>query len=222
MQDKIIEALRRHAADEAVALAREWVAAEGMEPRAHRWLGMALQQQGRLDEALASIDAALTLTPEDADLHLQRAGLLLATRDLAAAGASLSRSTALDPNQFNAYLMQAHLAVARGDLDEAERLSRTAARLADDHPQLQVVDGAIALRRGQADRALVLLSRAAEQLPDDPRVLFSLGFAYLQNEHYAFAERAFQRVIELNPPGTALRAFVAQLAQRQGRLDDAL
>ncbi|MEE7560584.1 tetratricopeptide repeat protein, partial [Xanthomonas sp. Kuri4-2] len=71
MQDKIIEALRRHAADEAVALAREWVAAEGMEPRAHRWLGMALQQQGRLDEALASIDAALTLTPEDADFLVQ-------------------------------------------------------------------------------------------------------------------------------------------------------
>lgn len=29
-------------------------------------------------------------------------------------------------------------------------------------------------------------------------------------------------MVELNPPGTALRAFIAQLAQRQGRLDDAL
>lgn len=222
MQDKIIQALRRDAADEAVGLAREWVANAAGDAYAHRWLGLALQQQGQVAAALASTDAALALAPEDADLHLQRAGLLLAARDLAAADAALSRSTALDPNQLNAYVMQAHLAVARQDLDEAERLSRTAARLAPEHPQLLAVDGTVALRRGQADRALALLSRAVEQLPDDPRVLFALGFAYLQKEHYAFAERAFERVVELNPPGTTLRAFIAQLAQRQGRLDDAI
>ncbi|RBJ67955.1 adenylate cyclase, partial [Xanthomonas oryzae pv. oryzae] len=102
---------------------------------------------------------------EDADLHLLRAGALLATRDLSAADAALSRTTALDPNQFNAYVMQAHLAVARGDLDEAERLSRTAARLVPEHPQLLAVDGVVEMRRSQSDRALSLLTRAAEQLP---------------------------------------------------------
>ncbi|MCC4608137.1 tetratricopeptide repeat protein [Xanthomonas campestris] len=222
MQDAILQALRRNAADDAVALAREWAISAPDSAAAHRWLGLALQQQGQPALALTSIDTALALTPEDADLHLLRAGLLLAARDLSAADAALSRSTALDPNQFNAYVMQAHLAVARDDLDEAERLSRTAARLAPEHPQLLAVDGVVEMRRGQSDRALALLTRAAEQLPDDPRVMFALGFAYLQKEHFAFAERAFERVVELNPPGTALRAFIAQLAQRQGRLDDAL
>ncbi|WP_159093913.1 tetratricopeptide repeat protein, partial [Xanthomonas fragariae] len=223
MQDAILQALRRNAADDAVALAREWAMTAPDTAAAHRWLGLALQQQGQPRLALASLDTALTLTPEDADLHLLRAGVLLDTRDLSAADAALLRTTALDPNQFNAYVMQAHLAVARGDLDEAERLSRTAARLAPEHPQqLLAVDGVVEMRRGQSDRALSLLTRAAEQLPDDAQVLFSLGFAYLQKEHLAFAERAFERVIELTPPGTALRAFIAQLAQRQGRLDDAL
>lgn len=222
MQDAILQALRRNAADDAVALAREWVTSAPDLSAAHRWLGLSLQQQGQPVLALASIEAALELTPEDADLHLLRAGLLLAVRDVPGADAALSRSTTLDPNQFNAYVMQAHLAVARGDLDEAERLSRTAARLAPEHPQLLAVDGVVEMRRGQSDRALSLLTRAAEQLPDDARVMFALGFAYLQKEHFAFAERAFERVVELNPPGTALRAFIAQLAQRQGRLDDAL
>ncbi|MEA9581556.1 tetratricopeptide repeat protein [Xanthomonas nasturtii] len=222
MQDAILQALRRNAADDAVALAREWATTAPDNAAAHRWLGLSLQQQGQPALALTSIETALTLTPEDADLHLLHAGLLLATRNLSAADAALSRSTALDPNQFNAYVMQAHLAVGRGDLDDAERLSRTAARLAPDHPQLLAVDGVVEMRRGQSDRALSLLTRAAEQLPDDPRVMFALGFAYLQKEHFAFAERAFERVVELNPPGTALRAFIAQLAQRQGRLDDAL
>jgi tetratricopeptide (TPR) repeat protein len=222
MQEKIIEALRRNATDEALALAREWVASDAQLPQAQRWLGLALQQHGDVAGALEATENAIALAPEDAELHLQRAGLLLASREFAAASGALAQSTTLDPNQLNAYVMQAHLAIARGDIDEAERLVRTAGRLAPEHPQVVTLEGTVALHRGDADRAMALLSRTAEQLPDDPRVLFALGFAYLQKDHYAFAERAFQRVIELSPPATTLRAFVAQLAQRQGRLDDAL
>lgn len=222
MQERILQALHRNAADDAVALAREWVARDAHVPAAQRWLGVALQQQGDAAGALAAVDAAIALAPEEAELHLQRAGLLIAGRDLAAAGDALSRSTSLDPNQLASYVLQAHLAIARRDLDEAERLTRTAARVAADHPQVATLEGTLALHRGDADRALALLARASEQLPGDPRVLFSLGFAYLQKGHFAFAERAFQEVIELNPPGTALRAFVAQLAQRQGRIADAI
>ncbi|GHH59154.1 tetratricopeptide repeat protein [[Pseudomonas] boreopolis] len=222
MQEQILQALRRDAADDAVALAREWVAQEAHAAAAQRWLGVALQQQGDIAGALAAVDAAIALAPEEAELHLQRAGLLIASRDLAAADSALAQSTSLDPNQLASYVMQAHLAIARQDLDEAERLTRTAARVAADHPHVAALEGTVALHRGDIDRALALLSHASSQLPGDPRVLFSLGFAYLQKGHFAFAERAFQRVIEMNPPGTALRALVAQLAQRQGRLGDAI
>lgn len=222
MQEQILQALRRDAADDAVALARQWVAQDAQAPAARRWLAVALQQQGDAAGALAALDAAIALAPEEAELHLQRAGLLIAGRDLAGAGDALARSTSLDPNQLASYVMQAHLAIARRDLDEAERLTRTAARVAAEHPQVATLEGTLALHRGETDRALALLARAAEQLPDDPRVLFSLGFAYLQKGHFAFAERAFQRVVELSPPGTALRAMIAQLAQRQGRLGEAI
>ncbi|HEY0334441.1 MAG TPA: tetratricopeptide repeat protein [Stenotrophomonas sp.] len=221
MQDQIIQALRRNAAAEAVALGRDWVATDAGSAQAHRWLGVALQQQGDIDEAMASLRQAIALAPEDADLHLLQAGLLLAARDLVGAGAVLARTTALDPNQLAAYLMQAHLAIARGDLDEAERLGRLASRVSPEHPQLGIIDGVVALRRGDADRALALLSTAAQQLPDDPRLLFALGFAYMQKEHFAFAERAFERVAVLNPPGTTVRALIAQLKQRQGRVEEA-
>lgn len=222
MQDQIIQALRRNAADDAVALARDWVAAEGENARTLRWLALSLQQQGHADEALSTLRQAIALAPEDADLHLMQAGLLLALRETGAAGAALSRTTALDPNQFEAYVMQAHLAIARADIDEADRISRLAARVKPDHPQVLTLDGIVALRRGEADRALALLSRAAEHMPDNPQVLFALGFAYLGKEHYAFAERAFARVIDMQPPGTQLRAFMAQLAFRQGRVGDAI
>ena len=61
MQDQILQALRRNAVDDAVQLAREWTTAEPEQPQAHRWLSLSLQQQGQFDDALASLQQALTL-----------------------------------------------------------------------------------------------------------------------------------------------------------------
>lgn len=216
MQDNIIQALRRNAADEAVSLAREWTAAEPQQPQAHRWLALALQQQGNHAEAQTALGQALALAPDDAALHLQHAGLLLAQRQLEAAGQALEQTTALNPNEFAAYLMQAHLALARDDVDEADRLGRLAARVEPDSPELGAVEGMVALRRGDVDRALSVLSAASSKLPEDPRLLYALGFAYLGKDMLAFAEQAFRRVIELNPTNHALRGLLVQLALRQG------
>lgn len=221
MQDKIIEALRRNAIDEGVTLAREWAAAEPQQAQAHRWLALALQQQGQLADAQASLEQALALAPDDAALHLQQAGLLLALRQIAAAGEALERSTALNPNEFSAYLMQAHLALARDDADEADRLARMAARVEPDNPELAGIQGMVALRRGDVDRALSVLSAASQQLPNDPRLLHALGFAYLGKDMLAFAEQAFRRVLELSPGTQALRGLLVQLALRQGHVDRA-
>lgn len=222
MQEMIIAALRRNATDAAVAAAREWVAAASGDAQAHRWLSAALKQQGHDDAALDSLDRAIALAPEDAPLHLERAGLLLRARKLDEAQAAMARSTGLDPNLFPAYVVQAQLALGRGDLEEAGRLSRIAARIAPDHPQLAAVDGMLALRRGDGPRALALLSAANRQDPNDVSVLYSLGFAYLTGQHWAFAEQAFRRVIEQVPQVKGLYVMLARLAHQQRRPDDAL
>jgi tetratricopeptide (TPR) repeat protein len=221
MQDKILEALRRNAADEAVQLAREWTQAEPEQPQAHRWLALALQQQAQYPEALESLQQALALAPDNPDLHLLHAGLLLAMRQFEAADSALDRTAELNPNALSAYLMQAHLALARNDVDEAERITRIAARVEEDHPEVVALLGMIALRRGDGDRALALLSAASQSMPNDPRILHALGFAYLGKDMLAFAEQAFRRVLELNPNLTSLQGLLVQLAQRQGNTEGA-
>ncbi|WP_313342332.1 tetratricopeptide repeat protein [Stenotrophomonas sp.] len=221
MQDKILEALRRNAADEAVQLAREWTQTEPEQPQAHRWLALALQQQGQYPEALESLQQALTLAPDNADLHLLHAGLLLSLRQFEAADSALDRTAELNPNALPAYLMQAHLALGRNDVDEAERITRTAARVDEEHPEVVALLGMIALRRGDGDRALALLSAASQAMPNDPRILYALGFAYLGKDMLAFAEQAFRRVLELNPGITSLQGLLVHLALRQGNTESA-
>jgi tetratricopeptide (TPR) repeat protein len=221
MQDQILQALRRDDADQAVRLARAWLASAPSDAQAYRWLATAQRQQGEIDAALDNIARAIALDPENADLHLEHAGLLLGARQIGEAEDALARSTGLDPNQLHAYVARAHLALGRGELEEAERLSRTAARVSPDDPQLAAIDGMLALRRGDPERALAMLAGAARRLPDDPRLLQALGFAYLAKQHWAFAEQAFRRVVELLPSTIGLQALIAQLALRQNRPGDA-
>jgi len=221
MHEPIIDALRRGAAPEALAAAREAVAAQPQDATSHRLLASALRLGGDRDAALSAIDQAIALAPEDADLHLERAGLLLHERQLDEAQAALARATGLDPNQFPAYIIQGHLALGRGDLEEAARLARTASRIAPEHPHVAALEGGVAMRRGEVDRALALISGAAERSPNDPQLRHALGFAYLAKGHFAFAEQAFRTQLEQEPTSRPLRLLVADLLRRQGRPGEA-
>ncbi len=217
MYDTLIQALRRNATDEALAIARELVAARPHDPQAHRWLAAALQQNGEPEAALASIGQAIALAPEDAGLHVAHAGLLVGARQNEAARSALAQASGLDPNQFDAYAMQAQLALGRGDLEEAERLSRLAARVLPEHPQLAAIDGMLALRRGKGDDALKIVTAALQREPEDTQLRYALGFIYLEKGHWAFAEQAFRGLLEKIPAATTLRPLVADLVRRQGR-----
>src|SRR3546814_15253090 len=76
MQADILDALRRGANEDALSLARAATTANPQDPQAHRALAMALRASGDSDAALVSIDRAIALAPEDAELHFHRAGYL--------------------------------------------------------------------------------------------------------------------------------------------------
>ena len=221
MYQVISDALRRGAPEQALAAAREALAAAPEDAQAHRWLAAALAAHGEPREALVSMDRALTLAPDDADLHFQRAGLLLGIGQVRDADSALDRAIGLDPNQFGAYILQAQLALGRAELDEAERLQRLASRIDADHVWVRAIEGMVALRRGDVAGAQRLLAAAAEEAPADPQVRQALGFAYMAAGHHAFAEQAFRGVLEKLPEARALRGLIAELMRRQGRYADA-
>jgi tetratricopeptide (TPR) repeat protein len=221
MYDPILDALRRGALSEALTAAEALVAERPDDPQALRWLSAAQMQGGQPDAALATIDRAIALAPDNADLHLARAGVLVGSRRNEDAQAALSQATGLDPNQFTAYLIQGQLALGRGDLDEAERLARLAARVSPDHPQLAAISGMVALRRGKPDDALKIVSAALQEAPDDVQLRYALGFIHMALGHWAFAEQAFRGVVEKVPGSDSLRSLIADLLRRQGRSAEA-
>ena len=191
MLERIQDALRRDAVDEALALAQDWAASAPDDAVAQRTLALALARAGDPAAALFALDQAILLAPEDAGLHFERASLLLRSGGVDEAGAALAQGLELDPNHLPSYLAKAHVALARGDLDEAERLSRTAARIAaEDDPRLLGLDALLALRRGNPDRALALASSAP------PRELAGDAVAALEAHDWPGNVRELHNVLE--------------------------
>lgn len=222
MHEPILDALRRGAPDQAVAAARQAVAADATDARALGLLALALRAMGDNAEALDAVDRAIALAPDDAGLHFQRAGLLIGGRDLDAARQALTDTLKLDPNRLGAYVIQAELAIGRGDLDEAERLARIARRIDPEHAGIAAVEGMVALGRGDATGALQILRAAQLNTADDGLLLNALGFAYMANGHHAFAEQSFRALRERNGDNPAVRRLLAALAYQQKRPADAL
>jgi len=221
MYEPIVEALRRNATAEALAAAGGLVALHSQDPQAYRWLAVAQQQNAQPEAALASIDRAIELAPEDAGLYMVRAGMLLGSQQVDEAQGALAQAAGLDPNRLGAYVLQAQLALGRGDLEEAARQHNLASRVAPDHPRVAAIEGVLDLHRGAPDSALKTITAALERAPGDLQLRFALGFAYLQKAHWAFAEQAFRSIIEQNPATASLRGLLAHLVRRQGRPDEA-
>ncbi|MGY1459442.1 MULTISPECIES: tetratricopeptide repeat protein [unclassified Luteimonas] len=222
MQEQILDALRGGDTEAALDAARAFAAEAPGNVEAQRMLALALRVSGDLEAARNAVLVAIALAPDDADLHMEHASLQLGMRDPEAAQQALRATVGIDPNHFAAYATQGHLALARGDLAEAERQVRLAERVEPEHPALQALTGMIALRRGNGAAAVAQLSAAAQRAPGDALTLQSLAFAHFHEGHFAFAEQAFRKLLEISPPGRDARLMIALLQERQGRPRDAI
>lgn len=220
MLQDVIDALRRKA-PEAVALAREEVAATPDGADAHHLLGMALRESGDFAGARGSLERAIELAPDTALYHFSRALLAWDEGDHGNVDRASAHALALDPNQTGAYVLRIQLALAGNDLAEAERQFNLAERVDPGHPQLLSIAGQIALAKGDPQAAIDRLRRAQQSRPHDPQLLTLLGMAWLQQGHPAFAEQSLRNAKAIDPRGIDSRRLLVQALLSQGRRDEA-
>lgn len=204
MSEPIASALRSGDSETALNLAHALVASAPQNAESHYWLALALQAKRNSAGAIAAIDEAIRLAPNNDHFNMLRSMLQLGQADVSEVQAGLMDALALNPNQIEAYCGLIHIAVGQNNLPEAERLLRLAERVDAEHDNVLVAKAALLQKQGDLDTALKCLTQAAQANPKNVMALCNLGSVYLQKDMPAFAEQALQRAFETAPKNPAV------------------
>jgi tetratricopeptide (TPR) repeat protein len=170
-------------------------------------LGVVRAQQGRNDEALALIDAALAINPDAPEAVLNRGNVLKALRRFDEALASYDRALVLKPDFADALFNRGNL------LREIKRAGDAVAsydRVLAINPRHV---GAL-INRGNAlhelkreDEALDSFNRAMALQPGNPELLKNRGITLRVMKRFAEALGDFDRALAIQPGNTELLSY---------------
>ena len=128
--------------------------------------GNAQLQTGRLNDALANYDRALTLAPNHPAIHVNRGAVLLDLKRSDEALASYDCALALDPDNAAAHLNRGNALLALNRVSEALTHYDRAAAVSPDLPETHVNRGHALVVARRLDEAAAAYARALALRPD--------------------------------------------------------
>ena len=234
--------------DRAEEIERRAIALDPDFSDAHMWLGTALLQKGRTDDAIAEISEAIRLDGENGQAYqaLARA-LWVGKGDFAGAIPLFEKSIQLNPEAGYSYLQLGLLLAWEGQFERAEEVCRRAVELQDQYVSgnagLQVVGansrlGYVFYLQGRHDEALREYERglafvgSTDHALKDRTVIeinMKMGAAHHRLGHAAEAARHFDRALKMHGALTArgaddpfTRYYIAAVHALRGEADKAL
>ena len=183
---------------------------------------LAHQKNGEHEKALAGFDAALALTPDDAEIQASRANTLaiLGRHDDALAG--YARVLALRPDAAAAYFYRGHTLAAMGRTAAALNDYQRACMLAPAFLPAFIAAGKMLEALNQPGAALGAYQRALELQPGSAEALFHRGNALAALEHFAGAVESYDFALTRTAEQANIRNNRAMALQRLSRFGEAM
>ncbi len=184
--------------------------------------GNAIEDQGRLSEALQRYDAAISMAPQFARAHLNRGNVLLATGDGSGALRSYQSALALDPGYAAAHYNIGN-AYAKCDRPaDALDAYRAALALKPDFADAEVAAGCLLEDLGSLDEAVACYRRALAINPDYAEVHCNLSTALMSLRRLDDAVASGRRAVELKPDLVNAHINMGNALHDLGRIDEAV
>lgn len=204
------------------ALMRRRLAKYPADFTAHYNLGAALQAEGKLDEAVRELRAALAIDPGHATAHNTLGAAFHAQGKAEAAAAEFTLVLRLRPEDANAHYNLGQIRLAQGRLDEAALHFREALRLQPDDANAHAQLGAALLQAGNAEEATVHLRDALRLDPGQRNAPSNLGQALLSRGEWAAAAALFRELLDLEPADAEAHDGLGLALLGLGQTDDAI
>ena len=183
--------------ERALDTARNWLAEEPENPRAHRCAGQALVNLDREREAEAHIAQALAANPHDAFAYRLMTIVHYRLKRFREADASIHRAIELDPQDSANWHQLALMCYWQGDRKNGLKWVTKARELNPNSSEILNLYALCSEDDGENER---LLSAALAANPENAYAHNNLGVHYLKTEKdYAKAEACFRQALTINP-----------------------
>ena len=189
---------------------------------AHLHMGFILETQKRYDDAIAVLQKALALKPEESRLYLML-GSLYETRGAYKKGmAVIRKGLALDPKNIDLLFRLGVILDKSGDktacIRQMEKVLEIDPRHAD---ALNYIGYTYAEQGIRLDEAMALIRKALKIKPESGYIMDSLGWVYFRKGDYAKALHYLEKAAKLTPDPT-IQEHLGDVYYRTKRYPEAL
>ena len=186
-------------------------------------LGIAHQQLGEFDAAIASFTAARTLTPKDTELDAYLVQVNLAARHFDRAEALARESLTRTPDQPRMVRLRAQALAKSGKTTEANKLLEDGVAARPNSREYLVGLSDLYADQKRTDEAVKLLEQARKTFGDDEALSMRVASAYELAGRLGDAEKEYRRLMSEDPlNANAMNSLSYMLADRNVRLPDAV
>ncbi len=155
-----------------------------------------LREQGRYEEALVRIRAALRAEPGNADLLLFEGQILTDLKRFAQAATVLGNAIRIAPDYADLHLARARALFFAGRREDALDALRPLLEVAAEDPRPWLLAARIHFAAGRLDRAEAALGRLRELAPEDPEALLTAADIARRRGHLRLASAYYERILE--------------------------
>ncbi len=160
--------------------------------------GVQLARQGKLDEALAELDAAIKLQPDYWQGHVNAAVVLIDQGKLDEAMTRLQKVLQANPDRAHAYGSVGVVLAKRGMIDEAMTHFQKAIQLDPAYTEAHSNLGRLLQKQGRLPEATAHFFTAMNIQQDSPLAHYELASVLLERQMRDLAVQHFQKALELD------------------------
>jgi len=181
-----------------------------------------LANKAQYQQAIASWNQALGLSPDDAKAHNSLGVALVATGHAADAAAEYRKAMELEPDYADSYTNLGILDAQSGDLEHSIPLLQKALELSPWDAKAYSNLGNALAAAGRIEESISYSRKAVQLKPDDPEANANLGVGLARSGKLDEAIERFQKALEGAPESAAIHANLAGALIEKGRPNDAI
>jgi tetratricopeptide (TPR) repeat protein len=183
--------------------------------------GLALQSEGKIDDAVALFREAARIDPDSAKAYRALGRALEGQGRLEEAVAAYLQVARIHPGGAEAYLSLGRASREQVQLDRAVAFLRESIRLRPDSSDAFAQLGLALTDQGLEEEAENAFRAALRLKPDSVLALSHLGILLEESDRAADGQTLIQRALELNPADVKVHVYYGVSLVNQGRFEEA-